>query len=161
MPLFNLPPSLYINGLIFYLAYYIKHIPYKFFVLLNTIVLIAFLIVLHIDKDAKESRDKRIIDMWLACYTQEEIAKEIGIAHPTVIEWTNSFVENSVGKESTKHAFEDENFKPPIYNIWKLKTKSNDVKHFGNTEAMWLENLLYLYTKPFDIVIDPFAGGGK
>ena len=27
-----------------------------------------------------------------------------------------------MGKESTKHAFEDENFKPPIYNIWKLKT---------------------------------------
>jgi len=26
-------------------------------------------------------------------------------------EWTNGFIENSVGKESVKHAFEDENLK--------------------------------------------------
>ena len=38
--------------------------------------------------------------------------------------------------------------------------KSNDFGHFGNTESTWLDNLLYLYTEPFDVVIDPFAGGG-
>jgi DNA modification methylase len=25
----------------------------------------------------------------------------------------------------------------------------------------WLDNLLYLYTQPFDVVIDPFAGSGS
>jgi site-specific DNA-adenine methylase len=34
-------------------------------------------------------------------------------------------------------------------------------QHFGNSEVRWLDNLLYLYTQPFDIVVDPFAGGGS
>jgi hypothetical protein len=55
----------------------------------------------------------------------------------------------------------DEYFKPPVYNIWKQQDKSNAVSHFGNSEITWVDNLLYLYTKPFDIVIDPFAGGGS
>lgn len=25
----------------------------------------------------------------------------------------------------------------------------------------WVDNLLYLYTKPFDVVVDPFGGGGS
>jgi hypothetical protein len=28
-----------------------------------------------------------------------------------------------------------------------------------NSEVRWLDNLLYLYTKPFDIVVDTFASG--
>ena len=55
----------------------------------------------------------------------------------------------------------DEHYQPPIYNIWRQKEKSNEVSHFGNSEISFLDNLLYLYTKPFDIVIDPFAGGGS
>ena len=53
------------------------------------------------------------------------------------------------------------NFEPPIYNVWKQQKKSKGTKHFGNSEVQWLDNLLYLYTKPFDIVIDPFAGSGS
>ena len=55
----------------------------------------------------------------------------------------------------------DEYFKPPIYNIWKQQERSNQVSHFGNSEITWLDNLLYLYTKPFDVVVDPFGGGGS
>jgi hypothetical protein len=29
----------------------------------------------------------------------------------------------------------------------------------GDSEVRWLDNLLYLYTKPFDIVVDTFASG--
>jgi hypothetical protein len=29
----------------------------------------------------------------------------------------------------------------------------------GNSGVRWLDNLLYLYTKPFDIVVDTFASG--
>ena len=55
----------------------------------------------------------------------------------------------------------DEHFKPPIYNIWKQQDRSEQVSHFGNSEITWLDNLLYLYTNPFDVVVDPFAGGGS
>jgi hypothetical protein len=55
----------------------------------------------------------------------------------------------------------DEHFKPPLYNVWKQQERSSGPSHFGNSEITWLDNLLYLYTKPFDIVIDPFAGSGS
>jgi hypothetical protein len=40
------------------------------------------------------------------------------------------------------------NFALPIYNVW-------------NSEVRWVDNLLYLYTKPLDVVVDPFAGSGS
>jgi len=52
-------------------------------------------------------------------------------------------------------------FEPPIYNVWKQQTKTAGASHFGNSEIRWVDNLLYLYTSPFDIVVDPFAGGGS
>lgn len=35
-------------------------------------------------KDAKQARDERIFDMWLACHTQEEIAAKLGCDEKTV-----------------------------------------------------------------------------
>jgi len=52
-------------------------------------------------------------------------------------------------------------FDLPIYNVWKQQTKTAGSGHFGNSEVRWLDNLLYLYTNPFDIVVDPFGGGGS
>jgi hypothetical protein len=35
-----------------------------------------------------------------------------------------------------------------------------DDRSFGRArEVRWLDNLLYLYTKPFDIVVDTLASG--
>jgi len=111
----------------------------------------------RIDKDTKEQQKKQIFDLWLACHTQQEIAKRVG--------WTRDEIRGVLGNmenfpKSPQHTHTD-NFQPPIYNVWKTQNKSNGVGHFGNTEAQWLDNLLYLYTDPFDIVIDPFAGGGS
>lgn len=55
----------------------------------------------------------------------------------------------------------DEHYKPPVYNVWKRQDRSDQVSHFGNSEITWLDNLFYLYTSPFDVVVDPFAGGGS
>ena len=52
-------------------------------------------------------------------------------------------------------------FDAPLYNVWKQQEKTPGSGHYGNSEVRWLDNLLYLYTQPFDIVIDPFAGGGS
>jgi DNA methylase len=61
-------------------------------------------------------------------------------------------------KSTADHATD---FDIPIYNIWKQQEKTLGSKHFGNTEIRLVDNLLYLYTKPFDVVVDPFAGGGS
>lgn len=117
----------------------------------------------RIDKDAKEARDRRIFDLWLACHTQEEIAATVGISQGEVAknipngnlaEWHISDAQRAAAGHAT-------DFEPPIYNIWKQQTKTAGSGHFGNSEVRWVDNLLYLYTKPFDVVVDPFAGGGS
>ena len=111
-------------------------------------------------KEEKEKQKAKTFDLWLQCYTQEEIADMVGVTQQTIDNWVEDFTKTLDAKEFVKFHFND-GFEPPIYNIWKLKEKTNNVSHFGNSEARWLENLLYLYTNPFDIVVDPFAGGGS
>ena len=111
-------------------------------------------------KDNKEKRDRKIFDMWLACSTQQEIAEACDISQPQLAEVLKNIgtvFKNQSDKSLADHATD---FDPPIYNIWKQQTKSEGSSHFGNSETRWVDNLLYLYTSPFDVVVDPFAGGG-
>lgn len=113
----------------------------------------------RVDKDSKEARDKRIFDLWLACWTFDEIANDVGVTKETVSTVCQKMAElPKSDKPAAEHATD---FDPPIYNIWKQQTKSEGSSHFGNSETRWVDNLLYLYTEPFNIVVDPFAGGGS
>ena len=116
----------------------------------------------RIDKDSKEARNKRIFDLWMACYTQEEIAEREGVKQQAIDQILQKMagLPNLVKSDQAKAEFADD-FDIPIYNIWKFKKKSNKSGHYGNTEQVILDNLLYLYTQPFDVVVDPFAGGGS
>jgi len=112
----------------------------------------------RIDKDTKEQQKKKVFDLWMQCFTQEEIEEAIGL--------TRDEVRGILGNmdncpNSPKFSFQEDSFSPPVYNIWKQQKKSAGSEYFGNSEPRWLENLLYLYTEPFDIIIDPFAGGGS
>jgi transcriptional regulator with XRE-family HTH domain len=114
------------------------------------------------DKDYKRELESKAFSMWLACHTQEEIADATGWSRPTVtsfVENENAFLSDKTVAAKANHA--DEAFQIPIYNIWKQQAKSEGSSHFGNSEVRWVDNLLYLYTKPFDVVVDPFAGGGS
>ncbi len=157
----------------------------------------------RIDKDLKAELRDNAYGMWMACYSQQEIADAVGYSKPAVGEFTNLLQSVRNGSEpisdlssenpilteidTEDREFDDDGdqdtnslgiykldkrllfkanhmddaFKPPIYNIWKQQERSNQVSHFGNSDVAWLDNLLYLYTRPFDVVIDPFAGGGS
>ena len=116
----------------------------------------------RIDKDSKEARDRLIFDLWLSCRTQEEIAEAVGTPRKTVDDSMEGFGEIGRLAESAKAiAAHQVDFTPPIYNVWKQQEKTAGSNHFGNSEVRWLDNLLYLYTNPFDVVVDPFAGGGS
>jgi len=115
-----------------------------------------------IDRQIDEERNTKIFDMWLACYTDQEIAAVVGISRPTITRKIESLVHfgNISKMNQTLASFAEPEFKTPLYNIWTFAKKTNAVSHFGNSEQTILDNLLYLYTEPFDIVLDPFAGGG-
>lgn len=113
-----------------------------------------------IDKAEREERKRRIFEMWLACHTQDEIAEVVGVTQKTVNEEIELLYNSTELQKSIKVQFLDDDFKQPIYNVWTFDKNTNNVKHPGNSEQRILDNLLYLYTKPFDIVYDPFGGGG-
>ena len=147
----------------------------------------------RIDKDSEEERNAAVLNLYLQCYAEEEIAEAVGCTRDvvrTVLGKTSNyeispipgiFCEDQPDDSATEKVRKDweekrqariveENrcnaehstdFAVPIYNVWKQQTKSEGSSHFGNSETTWVDRLLYLYTDPFDIVVDPFAGGGS
>lgn len=116
----------------------------------------------RIDKDAKEARNKRIFDLWMQCYTRDEIASICSVSTGEVSSISSEMADLPKLTKSDQSAAEHAtDFELPIYNVWKQKEKTPGSSHFGNSEVKWLDNLLYLYTDPFDIVVDPFAGSGS
>ena len=134
----------------------------------------------RIDKDNKEIRNIEIANRWFACYTLQEIAEHVGMTKKGVDQVCEQIADfhfvhklgehddldgderrEAIQADRRAEAEHDIEFDPPIYSVWKQQTKSEGASHFGNSEIRWVDNLLYLYTDPFDVVIDPFAGGGS
>lgn len=107
--------------------------------------------------EEKKQREAKMWDMWLSCHTQQEIATELETPQPTV----NRILQ----KLSTKFRGNDldnfRNFEPKPYTVWNFPKLTNTTKVFGSIPQEILDNLLYYYTEPFDVVFDPFGGGGS
>jgi len=116
----------------------------------------------RIDKDSKAERDRRIFDKWMACETNVAIAEQCDCDEKTVRDVIGELADlpklRNQDQAAASHATD---FDPPLYNLWKQQEKTVGLSHYGNSEVRWVDNLLYLYTKPFDIVVDPFAGSGS
>lgn len=104
----------------------------------------------QVAKDQKDKRNRKIYDMWMACYPPDAIAAAVNCSRRTVAEIIDGFGETVLRYQSAKaaasHAID---FNPPLYNVWRRLT-----------EPQWVDNLLYIYTDPLDIVIAPYAGTG-
>jgi len=109
----------------------------------------------------------------LQCKTQEEIAKLVGLTQKQIsikIDKINEnlkiLYQNPISEIGIEYEFLREKlqvlaeFQPQLYNIWNQSKMTNEASHFGNVPIEFTENLLYYYTEPFDVVYDPFAGGG-
>ncbi len=107
-------------------------------------------------KDARqnevEQQKTTAWDMWLDCYTQQEIADEVGVGRDTINKWLSDFRTNSKflqHPESRQH-----------FDIWQFAKANGDSSYFGQMPPQVVENLLWFYTEPGQTVVDPFAGGG-
>jgi len=100
-------------------------------------------------KQLKEQKEEEVISLYLKCQTQQEISDKTGLSQAKISEIITN----------CKFAVPD-NFKPFLYNIWNTSKEENATKHFGLFPEVFFENLLYYYTEPFDVVYDPFVGGG-
>jgi len=105
-----------------------------------------------LEKELKET----IINLYLKCKTQQDIAKLTNLSEARISQILKDFLNNTKNSKIKEMS----EFQPFLYNIWKQSKINNETKHFGNFPIEFMENLLYYYTKPFDVVYDPFAGGG-
>lgn len=84
-----------------------------------------------VDKDLREKRKQQIFDMYLAAYTQEEIAEAVGLSQMEVSREIEELSNNlEVLPKSLKlHAFfNDPEFETPICNVCMEATASTTEK---------------------------------
>jgi DNA methylase len=103
-------------------------------------------------RDEKQAQQERAWDLWLDCLEPPEISVVIDVPRTTVIDWLTKI--QSVGNSS----------EPPEsrqhFDIWQFQKADGESSYFGKLPPQVVENLLWFYTEPGDIVVDPFAGGG-
>ncbi|MCO8125549.1 hypothetical protein NHH03_27670 [Stieleria sp. TO1_6] len=106
----------------------------------------------RIDKDAKEHRKQKIFDLWLAGYSQSEIARLVGLSQPEIAKVIPNGNIAELNKTDQNAANHETDFETPIYNIWKQQTKSE-----GSTPASHLASMarFFRYTlRPLAIVTE-------
>ena len=109
------------------------------------------------DKEQRDKRNRDAWSMWLACHGQQAIAEATGLDRGDLAKFVEK--QKSLFSHKPEATYAGEAWHP--YNVWKKQDKTNAVSHGGNTEAEWLDRLVWGYTAPFDIVCDPFGGGGS
>jgi hypothetical protein len=106
-------------------------------------------------REQKQQRQATAWDLWLNCETQEAIAAAVGVTDRTIRNWLDPENSQWIGK------FPDG---PPTsrqhFDIWQFGSDGGDNGHFGKMPPQVIENLLWLWTEPGQIIVDPFAGGG-
>lgn len=93
--------------------------------------------------------------MWLDGVPEERIADAMQVHQTTIGECVKEKRQQSEflnPPESRQH-----------FDVWQFATPDDDAgtpSYFGKLAPQVIENLLWLYTEPGQIVVDPFAGGG-
>lgn len=109
-----------------------------------------------IKEKEEEGRNQRILEMYLACWTVQEIADDVGI--------DKSNVSREISKLQNGKLAETQQPPEPLQytNLWSFNNCNPDYgdKYPGRMPGQIIENLLWYYTEPFDVVIDPMAGSG-
>jgi len=102
-------------------------------------------------REEKEAQKAKAWDLWLDCLTEQAIADDIGVDQATVSRWIMQ-----KRKDPDLH-------NPPAsrqhFNIWQFHD-GRDGSYFGRMPPQVVENLLWFYTDPGDIIVDLFAGSG-
>lgn len=119
-------------------------------------------------KNLEEEKDDRVLDLikslYLRCYSENQIVDELarqGIELAENPEASRKQVERKVGQIRQMSEMSNPPEDLQLYNVWKVfQMPENQMKYPGQIPEQIIENLLWYYSKPSDIVLDPMAGSG-
>lgn len=104
----------------------------------------------------REATRAAAIDRWLDCdESMSSIGRAVGVDPDSVKTWVSDF--------STSVEFSEPPGSRQHFDVWQFQTSADDAgtgSYFGKMPPQVVENLLWLYTEPGQVVFDPFAGGG-
>ena len=112
-----------------------------------------------LQKEKKKKEKKTILEEYLRAWnSQNDVAEIVGISQDTISKTIKNFKENGHLSKIFKD-FESKEAYKKLYNMWNV-AKDSDIGHFGHFPKIFMDNLLYYHTEPFDIIYDPFSGDG-
>lgn len=107
-----------------------------------------------------EERNRLIIDLYLKCYPEHDIAKRLkkaGHGNLTRRQVSNIIKDTEKFTNFCKISIDN----PARSNAWKqFNLDKSQIKFKGQLPKELVQNIIYYYTEPRDIVIDPMAGSG-
>jgi hypothetical protein len=106
-------------------------------------------------KAEKAAQQARAWDMWLDCRSQEQIAEAVGVAQPTISGW--------LSETADLREFIDPPASRQHFDVWSFQSADKDAgqqSYFGALPPQVVENLLWFWTEPGQVVVDPFVGSG-
>jgi len=104
----------------------------------------------------ENEENTKLEELYLRCYTEEEIAEKLKLDRVTV---HRRIVQNLSSEKMNNPPLSQQ-----IYNLWEFHTLSPAQEQYkgfpGIMPAQVAENLLWYFTEPFDLIVDPMAGSG-
>lgn len=101
-------------------------------------------------KAEKDAQKDRAWDLWLDCHEQKAIAASLEVDEATVSRWLQERKSADLQPPASRQHFD----------VWNFGSDGSDGSYFGRMPVGIVENVLWLFTEPGDIVFDPFAGSG-
>lgn len=107
----------------------------------------------------KEKRDAEVLELYLQCYTYQEIGEKININISTVSRVLQNCIDAKMQHPDNLQ----------FYNVWNIKKLGSDqLKFAGQTPLDIIENIIYYFTEQpqtepklkLSKVVDPMAGSG-
>jgi hypothetical protein len=116
----------------------------------------------------KQDRNQKILDLYLQCLTYEEIGEKIDLDRTNVSRILNGYEKDGKVQNGILSILHNdlETQKPESFQItdeWRFPKRDprfGTEGYPGSITGQVLENFLYYFSKPFDVVVDPMAGGG-
>lgn len=96
-----------------------------------------------------------VVDAWLNIEGSDRaLAERFGVDHKTVARWSGEYCQ--LWQDSPPESRQE-------FDVWQFATADKDdgqQSYFGAVPPQVMENLLWFYTEPGDVVVDLFAGSG-